>query len=58
MEKEKETVKIKLNNGRIITLTITAATTSQLLGTDKFGKQTIVAIRDIYSMLPIEKKEG
>lgn len=53
MEREKETYKIRTNQGRIITLTISAATTTHYVGIDKFGKETIVPLKDIDSMYPV-----
>lgn len=53
-----ETVKIHTKKGRIITLKIFQKTNSHLYGTDLFDKSTIVAIKDINSMLPVEIKEN
>jgi len=53
IETEKEIVKIRTLKGRIITLSIIKTTDTHILGDDKFGKPTILAIKDIDSMLPI-----
>ena len=52
-EMEKETVKIRTKKGRIITLTISQRTDTQVIGTDKFNKPVILDINEIASMLPI-----
>ena len=49
-----EIVKIRTNNGRIITLTIFKRTSTHYLGLDKFNKQVIIPIKDIDSLIPIE----
>lgn len=54
MEKETERVKIRTKIGRFITLDISNKTETHIYGTDKFGKDTIIPIKDIDSMLPIE----
>ena len=53
-EKEMETVKIRTLKGRIITLTISQRTTTHLHGLDKFGNTTIIALKDIDSLFPME----
>jgi len=50
---EKEIVKIKTKQGRIITLTILTRTCTHICGTDKYSKETMIPIKDIDSMLPI-----
>ena len=51
----KKKLKIRTLKGRIITLTVSKQTDTQIYGTDKFGEFVIVAIEDIHSMFPIEK---
>jgi len=48
--------KIHLKNGRIITLTVHKETDVNILGSDKYNVPTIVAIKDIESMLPVETR--
>lgn len=50
---DNEVVKIRTKKGRIITLSIIKRTDKHILGDDKFGKPTIVAVKDIDEMLPI-----
>jgi len=52
-EMDNEVVKIRTKKGRIITLSIIKRTDKHILGDDKFGKPTIVAVKDIDEMLPI-----
>lgn len=52
---KKETVKIITIKGRVITLTIDSVTKSKYIGIDKFGKNVIISIADIQSMLPINE---
>ena len=53
METEKEVVKIKTFNGRVITLTISEKTDTHYTGTDKYGNDVILPISEIDELLPI-----
>lgn len=53
-----ETVKIKTNKGRIITLTIEKRTNKNISGIDKFGEFLIIPYDEIYKLTPIETKGG
>ena len=48
-----ETVKIRMKNGRIVTLTVTASSNTHVVGSDKFGVPTVIPIDEIDEMLPI-----
>jgi len=50
---EKEIVKIRTHKGRIITLTISKRTDTQIIGSDKYNQPVILDITEIASMLPI-----
>lgn len=54
---EKEIVKIKTKQGRIITLTVSQRTSLNIWGNDKYGKFTMIPLKDIDSCLPVELKE-
>lgn len=56
---EKDTVKIRTKKGRIITLTISEESDGvYYMGTDKFGKNVIINVNDIYSMMPCKEEEN
>lgn len=48
-----EKVKITTVKGRIITLTVSSRTNKSIMGTDKYGKLTIVSLEEIKSMYPV-----
>ena len=47
-----EIVKIRMKSGRIVTLTITASTSTHIVGSDKFGVPTVLPLSEIDKMLP------
>lgn len=51
-EKEKKTVKIRTRIGKILTVTISEMTDTQVIGVDKFGTPVIISRIDIEEMLP------
>ena len=55
---EIETVKIKTKKGRVITLTISKETDTHYIGKDKYGKNTIIPIEDIDSLLPVTGEQN
>jgi hypothetical protein len=50
-----EILKIRTLNGRIITLTVREKTLYHYIGVDKFGSDTIIAVKDIDNLITLRK---